>query len=702
MQNILCKLNAFKRSVYLFFLLFGAPLLAHEFPLPASAAEVSDPYRWLEDSKDSRTQEWVNEQEKVFKEYIRPNPFRAGIKRTLENLLSFESYSVPLPFGENLLFRKRLSSEDQAVLYVQEGLHGIPRPLINPNLLSFDCPVSLKDYAPSPDGKLLAYGLSESGSDWTTWKVLDISSGENRSDLIERTKFFAVAWSPDSLGFFYTRLDEDDFYRVYYHLLGTEQSGDDLIYENPEGREFIIEPFVSSNQKFLMINLSKGSGGSNAILYRDLNSHRQPFTPLVQMNGSSHIYVKNSGSTFYLWTNQEAPLGKVIALDPLKGTDAVIIPEEKCPLNQVVPVGKHFVVGYTENVMSRLALLDERGEMIRDIRLPGIGTVSLFDVTFQNSEYLEEIFFSFTHFVQPPVIYRYSIAKDLLEVFKEPALPFNPGDYETKQIFYPSKDGTKVPLFIVHKKGLQLDGQQETLLYAYGGFGVSLYPNYSTLNMAWLEQGGVFALANIRGGGELGKAWHEAGKRGNRQNCFDDFIAAAEYLIANGYTNPSKLAIRGASNGGLLTAVCLNQRPDLFGAAMVEVAVLDMLRFPLFTGGRFWMGEYGNPQDPEDFKVLYSYSPYHNVRSDGNYPPILITTGDHDDRVVPLHSYKYAAAMHEKLRENGTVLLRIDRHAGHGAGKTISQWIEEAADTLSFLKWELSKGSKGTMNDKTY
>ena len=651
--------------------LVATPLPALAKSAPASLSEVTDPYRWLEDSTHPSTHEWLKKQESLFKSYIKGNPYRSEIKKTLENVLNFESYSIPLilPDSDHTLFRRRLPSEDQGVLFIQEGLNNSPRPLINPNLLSQNSPVALKDYVPSPDGKLLAYGLSESGSDWTVWKVLDISSAEDQTDRIEKVKFFSIAWSADSLGFFYTRLDDDDVFRVYYHLLGNEQSSD---------------------QQYLLINVTKGSAGANEILYRPLNEPILPFSPLISMNGSNYQYLKNLGSTFYLWTNHEAPLGKLITRDLSNKTETTLIPESQDSLNQVIPAGNYFIVGYSENAISRLDLYDLAGNFLRKIKLPGMGSVAFVNSPFSGYENHEEIFFSFTNFFQPPVIYRYTIETDKLEIFKKPSLPFHPNDYAIRQDFFTSKDGTKIPLFIVHKKDLELDSSHETLLYGYGGFNISSYPTYSSLNMSWLENGGVIALANIRGGGEYGKAWHEGGKRGNKQNSFDDFIAAAEYLIANGYTNSSKLAIRGASNGGLLTAVCLNQRPDLFGAGMVEVAVLDMLRFPLFTGGRFWMDEYGNPHDSEDFKILYRYSPYHNVRTDGKYPPILITTGDHDDRVVPLHSYKYAAAMQENLSHEGKVLLRVDRQGGHGAGKSISQWIEEAADILSFLKQELS------------
>ena len=366
-----------------------------------------------------------------------------------------------------------------------------------------------------------------------------------------------------------------------------------------------------------------------------------------------------------------------------------VIKEGDSPLNRVISVGDDFIAVYSKNVISRLFMFNLEGRLINEIPLPEMGVVS-FSFTEENyREPAKDIFFSFSHFVQPPIIYRYSLKSHQLEVFKKPALCFNPEEYTTRQVFCDSKDGTKIPIFIVHKKDLQLEEPHQTLLYGYGGFGVSIYPYFNAMHLAWMEEGGIFASANIRGGAEFGEEWHKGGMGKNKQNCFDDFIAAAECLVASGYTEPSKLAIRGQSNGGLLAAVCINQRPELFGAALVGVGVLDMLRFPLFTPGRFWMSEYGNPQDCEDFEVLYRYSPYHNIRAGNKYPSTLITTGDHDDRVVPLHSYKYAAALQEAQGGNGKILLRVDVHAGHGNGKLISQFVEEAADMFSFLKREL-------------
>lgn len=680
-KNLYTEKLSFIRLVPFLLLLVSAAL---------TAQEPQEPYRWLEDSQDPRTEEWLNTQQNLFKQYIEPNPYRAKIKESLNRLLNYDSYTIPVPCGGLYFFKMRLPGENQPVLYVQEGIKGTPRVLLDPNQLSIASPVSLTNFVPSPDGKWLAYGLAESGSDWTTWKVLKISSGENQTDCLEKIKFFPVAWSPDCQGFYYSRVDHDDVYRIYYHALGNLQASDALIYENLENREYFPSPAVSSDQKYLLVNLERGSSGPNAILYRPLNQAQMPFLTLLPMTESNHSYLCNEGATFYCWTNQEADLGKVIAVDAETGVQTDIIPESRCSLDHVIPIGNYFAARFSDDVISRLVLFNRQGRELRDIPLPGMGTAVFVEAPPSLSVLEDELFFSFTNFVQPPLIYHYAPESGRLEIFKQPKLTFNPHDYQTRQVFFSSKDGTRVPLFIVHKKGIALNGNNQTLLYAYGGFGIPANPNYHTLHMAWLESGGVFALANIRGGGEYGNQWHEGGKREKKQNCFDDFISAAEWLIGSGYTNPSKLAIRGASNGGLLTAVCLNQRPDLFGAALVEVGVLDMLRFHLFTVGRFWMEEYGNPQDPEDFKVLSRYSPYHHVRRDASYPSVLIVTGDHDDRVVPLHSYKYTAAMQEACAGKSPVLLRVDRQGGHGAGKSIAQWEDEAADILSFLKQELN------------
>lgn len=650
----------------LFFILFFSSLLG----------EIADPFRWLEDSNDPRTIEWLSIQQEKFNQYAKANPYTERYKESLTKLLDYESYSLPVQCNQLLFYKLRQPSDEQPILYVQVGTE--VRVLLDPNQLPG--PIYLSLYVPSPDGKWVACGLSESGSDWITWKIIEVSSGKEIPDQIDNCKFLPVVWCKEEEGFYFTRIDPDDVFRIYFHKLNEP---DVLVFDNAEHPDFLAESIVSSDGNYLLVNIEKGSSSNNQILFRP--SNETDFKILLPFNECKYKYLCNEGNKFYFWTDHNAPFGKVIEVDSENKTQKDFIPESDRFLDHLAALDHSFAVVYTQNAMSQLVILDQKGMKLKELELPSLGTVSL------SHSYSREngFFFSFSNFVQPPMIFHYDIVTNHLEVFKQPQLTFNPSDYEVKQIFYPSEDGTQVPLFIVAKKGIELNSNNETLLYAYGGFGINMYPSFNPLFMAWLENGGVFALANIRGGSELGNEWHEEGKREKRQNSFNDFIAAGKWLIHNGYTNTSKLAIRGGSNGGLLVAVCLNQRPDLFGAALVEVGVLDMLRYHLFTIGRFWMPEFGDPDNQEDQKFLLQYSPYHNVRKGIVYPPILVTTADHDDRVVPLHSYKYTAAMQAAGHEN--VLLRVSTKSGHGAGKSISQWIEDSASSLSFLKYSLEQ-----------
>lgn len=675
----------FKR--FSFFLLFlTASLIGQDCPSP-----LPDPYRWLEDDKDPRTNNWLAAQQQMMEKYAVNNPYRKPLKQSLQHLLKCEMYTVPAQAGNSIVFKVRRPGDNQAILYFQEGIDGEPHIVVDPNRLQSQTPLSISDYFLSPDGKWLVYGLSESGSDWNTGHVINLLTNESLNDRLENIKFFTAVWTPNSTGFYYTRLDSDDRHRIYFHRLSTSQLSDELIYEEREHLGCFVSAIVSSDNRYLLINVSKGSSGPNAILYQPLDEQTTPFVTLLEMKQGNYNYLCNEGPLFYFWTNQEADLGKVFALDRETLIQQDIIPESSLPMQSVVAVGDTFLVKFSSHASARLLLYDRQGNALHEISLPKHGKVLLSDDPSTSTVQRDTLFFTFTNFVQPPTIYHYNVDSHQKSIFKQPNLPFNPNDYETKQVFIYSNDGTQVPMFIVHKKGLELNGHHQTLLYGYGGFGISSFPNYNTVHMAWLESNGIFALANIRGGAEYGNQWHHEGKREKKQNSFDDFISAAEWLIDNGYTNSSKLAIRGASNGGLLTAVCANQRPDLFRAVLVEVGVLDMLRFHLFTVGHFWMGEYGDPDKPKDFQTLCRYSPYHNVRKGTSYPSVMVVTGDHDDRVVPLHSYKYTAALQEAVDGKSLVLLRVDKNGGHGAGKSVSQWIEEVADTLSFLKNEMEK-----------
>jgi prolyl oligopeptidase len=651
---------------------------------------AEDPLLWLEDAADPRTEKWLNDQQQAFDTYIRSKPNREKFKISLKSILQYESYSIPTPFGRGILFTQRLPSENQPVLYLQEGLNGTPRILLDPNKLSEESVIALSDYIPSPNGKLLAYGLTENGSDLTTWKVLDIGTGENRSDCLKDIKFVPIAWSSESNGFYYTRLNLEGYYCVYYHLLGSVQTSDTLVYQASDKLEF-PSPLLTKDRQTLMIDVVQGSSGPNSILIKNLDDPGRPFVHLFHNNDAKYSFIDHNGPIFYFWTDHQAPFGKVISIDISAQIEEIdIIPEGKHPLEKAISIDGYFAALFSKDVCSQLILFDRKGQAIREIHLPDQGNISL--KSFDNpSEIDDKLFFTFTNFVHPPVIYFYDLNLNELKIFKKPNLTFNPDEYETQRVFCTSKDGTQIPLFIVHKKGLEWNGCQKTILYGYGGFGVSVPPAFNPMNMAWIKEGAIFVLANIRGGSEYGSKWHLDGKKEKKQNCFDDFIAAAEWLIANRCTNPEKLALHGGSNGGLLVGACLNQRPELFGAAAIRVGLLDMLRFPLFTVGRFWINEYGNPQLPEDFKFLSLYSPYHNTKKGAHYPSTIITTGDHDDRVVPLHSYKYTAALQEAQGGKGKVLLRVDRQAGHGAGKSLSKWIDEAADVLSFLHAELAE-----------
>ncbi len=655
----------------------------------AKADNVSDPYRWLENSQDPRTQEWLEVQKNRFESYIEANPSRDQIKADLKKFLKFTSYSFPKHLGDEYLFRKIEPSQDQAVLYIQKGLDGTPRVLIDPNELSVNYPVSLTHWVPSPDCTLLAYGLSENGSDWTTWKVLDIATGEDRSDHLEKIKFSGVVWTPDSNGFYYCQYGRKGAHSIYYHALGTSQESDKLIYDDPQNESMTYDLGLTSDGRYLGVSAHSGTSSPNSIFYFDLAADELKPTEIIPSDGSRYHFVSSRGSKFYFESNKNAPLWKLIEVDisqtPCSFQD--IIPEGPFHLESVIAVGEYFVTCTLENVSNRIHIYDTSGNWLKDVPLPGLGVAGIY--TDHDTAAETKFYFSFNNLVQPRTLYRYTISNDSLELYKQPELPFDPKDYTIRQITYASKDGTQVPMHIVHRKDLEIDGNSQVLLTGYGGYGIIEYPSYRASAMAWVQRGGIFALAHIRGGGELGDAWHQAARGSKRQNGFDDFIAAAEWLIAQGYTKPSKLAITGASNGGLLVAVCSNQRPDLFGAVVVKVGVLDMLRFHLFTAGRFWVYEYGNPNNPNDFAYLRTYSPYHNIQSGVQYPPTLIMTGDHDDRVVPLHSYKYTAALQEAQGGNGSILLRVEKNAGHGQGKPMSKVIEEIVDTYAFLYQEL-------------
>jgi len=539
----------------------------------------------------------------------------------------------------------------------------------------------------------MAYGLASGGSDWQEWRFREVETGKDLPDVLRHIKFSGASWTADGKGVYYSRYPEADaksklsgenyFQKLYYHRLGTAQTEDVLIYERPEDKEKFVRGGVSDDGKWLIIYVGKGTAPKNMIYYKDLSRADSKIMPLVDNLESQYSFIDNIGTTFYFKTDKNAPRGRIVAINvnDKNKTWKEIVPQAAETIDNVGFVNNQFAVGYLKDAYSQIRVYDRNGKFLRTIELPGIGTAGGFGGKRTDTE----TFYSFGSFTTPPTIYRYDMKTGKSEVFRKSDVKFNPADYEVKQVFYNSKDGTRVPMFIIHKKDLKLDGSNPTLLYSYGGFSVSLTPGFSVSRLGWLEMGGVYAMPNIRGGAEYGEEWHVAGTKLQKQNVFDDFIAAAEYLIREKYTSPAKLAIQGGSNGGLLVGAVLNQRPELFGAALPAVGVMDMLRFHKFTIGRAWTSDYGSSEDAEEFKVLRAYSPIHNVKPGTKYPAVLITTADHDDRVVPAHSFKYAATLQEAQGGDAPVLIRIETKAGHGAGKPTSKQIEEIADIYGFL-----------------
>jgi prolyl oligopeptidase len=658
---------------------------------------VADPYRWLEDLDSPETRAWVEAQNRVTTSYLRALPEREAIRRRLTELWNFERYGVPLLEGGRYFFTRNDGLQNQGVLYVLDTLDGEPRVLIDPNVLSQDGTVALASFNVSPDGKLIAYGLAHAGSDWQEWKVREVETGRDLPDHLRWVKFSQSSWTHDNAGFFYCRYDEpvegrplEDAHfwqKLCYHRLGTPQEEDVLVYHRLDDKEMGFIPYVSDDGLYLFIHIWKGTDSENAFYYKDLASPDGLEAPAVELLGrfdGCYTYIGGYGTEAWFLADAGAPRGRLIAVDvrdPAPARWRELIPEAEETLQAVSCIGDTLVAQYLKDAYSQVRRFTLDGAPLGDLELPGMGSVS----GFWGRREDRETFFCFTSYTVPGTIYRWDAVSGETSIFRRPVLAFDPDDYETRQVFYPSRDGTRVPMFITAKKGTPLDSRRPTYLYGYGGFNTSLTPCFSLPLLVWMEQGGVYAVANLRGGGEYGEEWHQAGSRRQKQNTFDDFIAAAEWLAASGVTSRDRLAVAGHSNGGLLAAATLIQRPDLFAAALVGVGVLDMLRFHRFTIGWGWVSDYGSPEDPEEFAILYSYSPYHNVCSGETYPAVLITTADHDDRVVPAHSFKFAAALQHAQRGPAPVLIRIEPRAGHGSGKPTSKQIEEAADELSFL-----------------
>jgi prolyl oligopeptidase len=660
--------------------------------------KVPDPYRWLEEDvrKSPEVAAWVEAQNKVTFAFLESIPERKGIRERLTQLWNFEKYTTPFKVAGRYFCQRNDGLQNQYVLYMLEKLDGSPRMLLDPNTWSKDGTVALADIEVSPNGRYLAYGVQEAGSDWRTWKILDIDTGRNLEDTIRWTKFTHIAWTADNRGFFYSRFDEPKpgqeyqslnlNQKVYYHRLGTPQSEDILVYARPDQPEWGFIPEVTEDGRYLVLTIYKGTDDKYRIYYKDLTEPYGLPVPLIDQFENEYTFLGNDGPVFYFKTDLHAPRGRIIAIDlrkPQPQNYREIVPQTEHTMTSASLVGNLFVVTYLQDAKSLVRIYDINGRHVRDVELPGIGSVT----GFTGKRCDTETFYTFSSFATPPTIFHYDLITGKSTVFRQARVDFRPQDYEVKQVFYHSKDGTRIPMFIAHKKGIQLDGNNPTLLYGYGGFNISLTPSFSISRLLWMEMGGVFAMPNLRGGGEYGEKWHQAGTKLNKQNVFDDFIAAAEWLIANKYTRPAKLAIQGASNGGLLVGACMTQRPDLFGACLPAVGVMDMLRFHKFTAGRYWVDDYGSPDNPEEFKALYAYSPYHVLLRQGKraYPATLITTADTDDRVVPAHSFKFAAALQAMQAGDAPVLIRIETRAGHGAGKPTSKLIEEIADQWAFL-----------------
>ncbi|BDM78733.1 prolyl endopeptidase [Acaryochloris marina MBIC10699] len=571
--------------------------------------------------------------------------------------------------------------------------------ILDPNLLSEDGTVALSGLALSDNAQYLAYGLSESGSDWQTWHIRDLSTGEDLSEQLQWIKFSGAAWTADHQGFFYGRYDEPDennklegvnyYQKLFYHRLGTPQSADLLIYERPDQKEWGFQAVVSEDGDYLLIHVWLGTDARNLLFYKDLKSPESPVTELISIFEASYSFIGNQKSLFWVKTDLNAPRGRVIAIDlhhPDQEHWQTIISESADTLEGIGILNHQFVATYLKDARSQVKCFALDGQELGEVSLPGVGSVS----GFYGKTTETKTFYSFTSFTTPTSIYRFDLESGESTLYWQPQVDFNPTEYETQQVFFTSKDGTQIPLFLSHKKGLIKDGKTPVYLYGYGGFNVFLTPSFSPVQLAWMEMGGIFALPTLRGGGEYGEEWHQAGMKHHKQTVFDDFIAAAEYLITAGYTCTDKLAIAGGSNGGLLVGACMTQRPDLFGAALPAVGVMDMLRFHQFTIGWAWCAEYGSSENAEDFPVLYAYSPLHNLQGDTSYPATLITTADHDDRVVPAHSFKFAAALQAAHSGMAPTLIRIETKAGHGAGKPTQKQIEEASDRLAFVKHVLA------------
>ncbi|OQB84087.1 MAG: Prolyl endopeptidase precursor [Chloroflexi bacterium ADurb.Bin120] len=653
---------------------------------------VPDPYRWMEDLESDEIRAWIQNQNSLTNAYLERSPLKEKIQARMHELWDYERYSPPFKRGGRYFFTYNTGLLNQDIFYWMEDLDAEPQELIDPNTLSEDGTVALSGAAISRDGRLLAYGLSDAGSDWQTWHVRRVDDGQDLEDRIEWVKFSGASWDKSSTGFFYSRYDAPQGdalksanydHKLYYHRLGTPQSEDRLIYARPDHPKWGFYGQVTEDGRYLVIYVSQGTAKENGVFYLDLEDPQGEVTGLLTDFDAAYELVWNDETRFFFKTDRDAPLSRVIAIDidhphPSKWNE--VIPEDKDKLEYADFVGGFFVCTYLHHAAHQVRYYTQDGTPDGELTLPGIGTVMGFSGRGDDPE----TFYKFSSFTTPGTVFHLDVLNRKETVFRSPDLAFDPKDYVSKQVFFTSKDGTQVPLFITHRADLQIDGEVPTYLYGYGGFNIPLPVSFSVPNLVWMEMGGIYAQAHLRGGGEYGREWHEGGMKANKQNVFDDFIAAGEYLIREGYTTSPYLVIGGRSNGGLLVGACLTQRPDLFGVCLPNVGVLDMLRFHKFTIGWAWTSDYGSPDDPDEFSTLLAYSPYHNIKNGAIYPPTMVLTGDHDDRVFPGHSFKFAAALQNAQAGEAPILIRIETRAGHGAGKPTAKLIEEFSDMWTF------------------
>jgi len=656
--------------------------------------DVADPYRWLE--RDVRESDdvaaWVAAQNEITDAYLDTLAARQHFTARLQALWNYERFGVPVERGGRYFFTRNDGLQDQSVLFVAEGLDAEPRMLIDPNTWSDDGTVSLAQWVPSSDGRFVAYGIQDGGSDWRTWRVLDVASGEVMDDELNWLKFTSVAWRPDASGFYYSRYpapdDEAKFQslnldqKVYFHALGDAQADDALIHERPDQPEWGFQTTVSNDGRYLVITVFHGTDNRYRVAYKDLEDPESEVVTLIDAFEHDYTFISHRDGEFLFFTNDAAPRYRVVSIpltDPTVRRE--IIPQGEHVMQGAADVGGRLAASYLVDAKSAMRIFELDGTAVGEVELPGIGSLR----GFSGKPTSNEAFFGFSSFNRPPTLYRYDVASGERSIWRAAEVDFDPEAYTVRQVFYRSADGTRVPMFIAHRRDVTPDGTTPTLLYGYGGFNISLTPSFAVQNLAWMEAGGVYAMANLRGGGEYGRDWHQAGTRTNKQNVFDDFIAAAEYLVDEGITSPEHLGIYGRSNGGLLVGAVANQRPELFAAALPAVGVMDMLRFDQFTAGRFWVDDYGSPQNADEFEALYAYSPVHNVAAGKDYPAVLVTTADTDDRVVPGHSFKYAAALQAADTGDAPTLIRIETRAGHGAGTPVSMLVDLYADQWAFL-----------------